>query len=202
VGIAMKINHPDGEQDLLGGAVDRFFCKDAADAVELAQARANRPVRFFFPSLDPRRWRLLELRIMIETATRRVTDLFAATYYSQTTIGCGPQTVKWSLQPTAKRRFTLRRTVQSVADREGTFRLRLQRVQALNDPRQRSSEPWETVGTVHFPAQAVGNGESLTMTPAHCLPEHQPRDEIGEFRAAVYDRISRTRHRLNRDSSA
>lgn len=195
VGIGIKIGDV---QDLLGGGVERFFCKNAADAVDLVQARAGHVSRFFFPSLNPRRWRLLELWIMAVTLTRRARDLFGTAYFSQTTIGCGDLTVKWMLRPQSpRRRFS--DPAASLRNRGAAFTLCLQRVAPaeLNDPRKRSTGRWDSVGTLSFPAQEPGSGEHLSISVGHCDPAHEPRDEIGEFRAAVYDRISRMRHSIN-----
>jgi hypothetical protein len=219
VGLALKVHGP-VEQDFLTGAkTDRFFCKNAADAVDLVKARAaGLPglARYFFPSVNPKRWRLLELQIMAQTLAQRVPDLLAdTTYFSQIAISCGSElTVKYAVQTppsTGRRRPSLRRPDPAARLREQlaeagvTVGLALQRMDAdddPNDPRQSSTGAWEEVATIFFPAQEVGNGEHLIMTLAHCLPEHQPCGEICEVRVAVYEAIAKRRRQLNTLSAA
>lgn len=218
VGLAMKVLHvptDDGlvEQDFIFGAkVDRFFCKSAEDAVDLVKARVSAidGVRYIFPSLNPRRWRLLEARILAIFMTRRVQDLFAGmTYYSQLPIFCGDELVKVCLNTVDVSEFSSAiirrpdlsaRLSQNLRGGGVTASLCLQRMTSEdepNDPRRRSTGPWERVATAFFPVQQPGDGEDLSFSLAHCHPEHEPYGEVAEVRVAVYEEISRRRHEIN-----
>lgn len=213
------LNVPDavggGQDFLLGAKTDRFFCRNAEDAVELVKARSaskgelGAVLRFVFPSILPARWRLLEGRIVLSTITRRVGDLLAGTtYYSQITVGCGSDTVVKVGMTTAdatvpwrwRRPDLTARLHERMAAGSATAVLRLQRFTEgddPNDPRRSASGEWVPVGTIVFPAQDIGTGEDLVITPGHHHPDHPPRDEIGEVRVAVYDAISRRRLAIN-----
>lgn len=216
VGLAMKVfltNDQDGKtQDLLLGAeVDRFFCATAEDAVELVKARVSAlaGVRYVFPSLDPRRWRLLEARILMTFMTRRVQDLLAGTmYYSALPIHCGPdQLVKVSIRTPSVvsrclslRRPDLKTRLSKTLEDGVTVDLLLQAMTEdddLDDPRRSSKGPWERVGTIFFPAQEPGDGEDLSFNLGNCHADHESHGEIAEVRKAVYEHISRERHSIN-----
>jgi len=201
-------------QDFLAGATtDVFFCKDAADAVALVQARAGGLpglARYFFPSIRPARWRLLELRVLIKTLTARVEDLLAGTtYFSQGAIGCGPDLdVKVSFNTPAApgRRFGLRRPDlagrlrKRLANEPATMTLSLQRQgpgDDVDDLRRPWTGSWIPVGEIHWPAQDVVSGEHLSFTLDRCHPDHESRGQVAEVRKGVYARISRDRHRDN-----
>jgi hypothetical protein len=77
----------------------------------------------------------------------------------------------------------------------------------VEDARTRWSEedaPFYKVATLHIPKQQFDSPEqmafceNLSFTPWHALPEHKPLGSINRLRKVVYERISGTRHRLNK----
>jgi hypothetical protein len=213
VGLAMKVHDvltDDGlvDQDLLLGAeVDRFFCRGAEDAVDLVKARAGGMVGLVrYLSTRP-----LEARIMVKTITRRVGDLLSGTtYFSMLPIHCGPdQLVKVSIRtpsstprriPSLRRPDLGARLRETLKERGVTVVLCLQKMTEdddPNDPRERSTGPWEIAAEVFFPAQEPGSGEHLSFNPGNCHPAHETFGELFEVRKAVYERVFRLRSAIN-----
>ncbi|MGA3158876.1 MAG: catalase family protein [Steroidobacteraceae bacterium] len=64
--------------------------------------------------------------------------------------------------------------------------------------------PFYKVATVHIPKQEFDSPEqlafceNLSFTPWHALPEHKPLGSINRLRRVVYERVSVTRHDLNK----
>lgn len=221
VGMALKIHDvstDDGlvDQDfIVASNTDRFFCSNAEEAVELVKARANGLpglMSFMFPSINPRKWRTLEMRILNETMRQRVEDLLVGTpYFSQTPVMCGPHIVKLLVltAPDPTRRLSLRRPDLSARLRESlrdsgrTVELHLQIMTDKDDPndaRKSSHGPWQKVAGIFFPAQEVGNGEGLSFNVKRGI--HEPFGEINELRGAVYESIFRERSTENADRGA
>lgn len=217
VGIGLKVEDvqtPDGPvtQDFLVGAnTDRFFCGSAEDAVELvkAQARGGLPGlgRYFFPSVNPRRWRTVELRVLWSTLTQRVTDLLTGTmYYSQVPIMCGPDlVVKVALRMDGtapkgnrfKRPDLAAKMRERLATGDAHFTLLFQPQQpgeSVDDIRWSWKGPWIPVGEGVFPVQEISDGETLTVTLGHCHPDHVSPGPIPAVRRSIYEATSRRRH--------
>ncbi len=77
----------------------------------------------------------------------------------------------------------------------------------VEDARTQWSEevaPFYKVATIHIPRQEFDSPEqlefceNLSFTPWHALPEHKPLGSINRLRKVVYERISNTRHVLNK----
>jgi hypothetical protein len=195
---------------LLAANTDRFFCASAEDAVDLvrAQARGGLPGlgRYFFPSVNPRRWRIVELRVLASTLTQRVTDLLTGTmYYSQVPVMCGPDlvvkvAVRMDGDPPKGGRFKRPDLVARMKERLATGNARFtllfqpqQPGESADDIRWSWKGPWVPVGEGVFPAQEISDGEALTVTLAHCHPDHVSPGPIPAVRRSVYEAISRRR---------
>lgn len=223
VGMALKIHdvstdHGLVDQDfIVASNTDRFFCRNAEEGVELVKARANGLpgfTSFIFPSINPRKWRLLELRILTQTMKQRVEDLLTDTrYFSQTPVMCGPHIVKLLVltAPGTTRRLSLRRPDlsmrlrESLRDSSKTVELHLQLMTDEDDPndaRKSSHGAWQKVATIFFPAQEVGNGEGLSFNVRRGHPAHEPFGEINELRGAVYEAVFHERSTENADRRA
>lgn len=222
VGLGMKVLNvraPEDEEDpvlltqdfLFGAKTDRFFCGSAEDAVALVKARGRGGARglltYFFPTSHVGTWRLRELGVLIATITKRVNDPLAGVrYFSQTPISCGPLVVKVAVQMnTPKRRSwpSLRRPDLAARMRhrllisDAPFTLLFQRQQSgesIDDVRRSWKGPWVPVAQGTFPTQTPVNGEALTITLAHCHPDHETQGPIPRVRIAVYKAISERRH--------
>ena len=208
-------------QDFILGNSRAFFCRDAADYLELSTAVADgRTLRFFLGSWAPWRWRLRELWTMLNAIRHHVDDPLGIRYWSQTPYRLGPHAVKYSAKPTApapppavtEGPDRLRRVM---ADRLRTggasfdFMVQLQvdpRRMPVEDPtivwRERRS-PFRTVATCRIPAQTFDTperrrfDEALSFSPWHVLPEHLPLGGINRVRKPTYQAISRMRHERN-----
>lgn len=68
--------------------------------------------------------------------------------------------------------------------------------------------PFYKIATIHIPKQEFDRPEqlafceNLSFTPWHALPEHKPLGSINRLRKVVYERISSTRHELNKTERA
>jgi hypothetical protein len=64
--------------------------------------------------------------------------------------------------------------------------------------------PFYKAATIRIPKQEFDSAEqlafceNLSFTPWHALPEHKPLGSINRLRKIVYERISNTRHELNK----
>ncbi len=76
-------------------------------------------------------------------------------------------------------------------------------VEDARTPWSEEDAPFYKVATIHIPKQEFDSPEqlafceNLSFTPWHALPEHKPLGSINRLRKIVYERISKTRHRLN-----
>jgi hypothetical protein len=77
----------------------------------------------------------------------------------------------------------------------------------VEDARTQWSEedaPFYKIATIHIPKQQFDSAEqlafceNLSFTPWHALPDHTPLGSINRLRKVVYERISNTRHQLNK----
>jgi hypothetical protein len=200
------------DQDFIYGGTDRFFAKDAEAAVDLVIAHADGGSglgRYVFPGLDPRRWRLREAGILLQTVTQLDANPLVCDYNTQVVISCGELAVKGALvprhpdaRPWWRRlgRDPRRAMAEQLAAGPVAFDVMQQRQgpgDPVNDPRQRWTGAWVKVAELHFASQEPGSGEGLVFTLGHCLPEHKALGEIPELRIAMYGVISALRQKLN-----
>jgi hypothetical protein len=208
-------------QDLILANSPVFFCRDAADYVELTDAMARRRLpAFFVPSWRPWRWRLRELRNVLSAIGRRVSNPLEIRYWSQTPYALGPQAVKYQAVPTGGARRQRRpggpdgleeALARHLAGAEASFDLLVQRrtdvrAHPVEDPtvrwRERSA-PFVKVATCRIPVQDLRTeerrafAEALSFTPWHSLPEHRPLGGINRVRRHAYDTLSAIRHTMN-----
>lgn len=221
-GMAIKVmgveQSPSTTQDFVMINGPAFFVRDAADYVDF-QAAAN-PLGFFFPSLNPFRWRLHELIAAQAIAGRKVLNVLNSRYWSMTPCALGRNACKYSAAPVGEASpftgaegpdFLRDNLVAHLAGREASFDLMLQpraapRQMPIEDPTIAWSEtagPFTAVARITIPSQSFDSpeqrafGEALSFTPWHCDPAHRPLGGINRVRRAVYEEVSKLRHELN-----
>lgn len=225
-GMAIKVLDVTGDgdgsttQDLVLVNSTVFFCRNAADYVDVtaAVARGRLPA-FFFPSWRPWRWRVPELVNLVNAIRHRIHDPLDVRYWSQTPYKLGPHAVKYAARPSggpSRRRARgpdrLREAmVAHLAAGPASFDVLVQRqVDAarmpVEDPTVVWSErrsPFVKVATCDIPPQSFDTeerrrfAEHLSFTPWHALPEHRPLGGINRVRRPAYGTISRLRHEIN-----
>jgi hypothetical protein len=208
-------------QDFIIANNDAFFCRNAADYVELATKMSEGRLLTFFFGPNPARWRVHEFANMLRATQKKVRDPLQIRYWSQTPYALGPHAVKYSVTPqdSAGDRGSASSganhlevaMVHRLSSAETSFDVLVQRRadprrMPVEDPtivwRERDS-PFHRVATIRIPAQVFTSqaqknfAERLSLTPWHTLPEHRPLGGINRVRAAVYEATSLLRHELN-----
>lgn len=219
-----KVLDPDGTtQDFVLCNAPAFFVKDLADYNIFFQAVSAGPLalltKFFFPSLNPFKWRLREMWNLGRSMLQKVVSPTRIRYWSQTPYCFGDGYAKYSVVP---------RTVPDVVPAAGPNRLRGTMVRELaagkvvldfmvqmrnpdanmpiDDARIEWSEkdaPFVHVATIVIEAQEFDTeerrqfDENLSFTPWHTLLVHMPAGVINRARRVVYQAISNFRHKAN-----
>jgi hypothetical protein len=214
-----------GTQDFLNINHHVFFVRNAADYVDFTEAVAKgSPLSFFFPGLNPARWRLHEMRVARAATKKTVDDPLASPYHSGTPYLLGDgQAVRHLILPLAcgtvpklvvdrKSPDFLRssmRTHLASAPACFEFLVQLQTDPAkmpIEDPTVEWSESRSApkkVATITIEPQVFESEaqqefcENLSFNPWHSLPEHRPLGGINRVRRLVYQTISDLRHQLN-----
>jgi hypothetical protein len=221
-----KVLDPNGTtQDFVLCNAPAFFVKDLEDYNIFFDAVSKGPLalltKFFFPSFNPFKWRLLELKNLARSMLEKVISPLCLRYWSQTPYCFGENSfVKYSVIPRnvplvvpAADSNRLRGTMKKeLATSEGVVLDFLVQVrnplanQPLDDSRiewlERDS-PFVHAATIVIPPQDFDTeerrqfDENLSFTPWHTLPAHQPAGVINRARRVVYQAISAFRHRFN-----
>jgi hypothetical protein len=210
----LLINHP------------TFFVKDAADYVEFQRLlSAKGPgglFSFFFPSINPMKWRLTEAKAIKAIQAKQVASLLDTRYWSMTPSLYGARQAKYSVRPCAGEPASERPSVDGPSFLRENLKADLARsercfeflVQLRGDPARmpiedptaewsESAAPFVPVARITIPRQDFATPErdalceNLSMTPWHALLEHRPLGGINRVRKVVYQRVSRLRHALN-----
>lgn len=185
-GMAIKVYADGQEQDLLLANSEVFMARNEEDVLALMQARhanTNRALgRYFFPSAQPREWRVRPLLNTIGMVGRQIHDPLRIRYYSATAMCCGPSAVRVSARP-----------------KVGGFDIFLQDCPAemVDDPTRRCREPWSRVADLRL-VERIANTEDLSFGVHHHLPEHAPLGQVAGVRAVVYPMIASMRREYNR----
>lgn len=224
-GMAIKLmgveDSESGTQDFVMINHPVFFVRNAADYVEFQKALSeDSPVKFFFPSLNPLKFRLHEFGIANAIMGKEVTNPLDIQYWSTTPYGFGDTAMKFSVRscsaisqygdtstPNFLRENMWKRLAQGGACFDFMVQLRKHHSEMpIEDPTIEWSEkdsPFILVAKIIIPRQEfvspkqVTFCENLSFTPWHTLPEHRPLGGINRVRKIVYDTVSRVRHELN-----
>jgi hypothetical protein len=200
-----------------------FFLKDASDAVpffeELGSESTLDKLRIPF-TLG-----FGQFRTLLKINSLKISNPLQTRYWTPVPyqLGIGPDrlAIKYSAQACSKSvdptprnpgpnflREAMRHTL-AVGDACMNFMIQPRTSNKLDveDARTQWSEedaPFYKVATIHIPKQEFDSPEqtafceNLSFTPWHALPEHKPLGSINRLRKVVYERISNTRHALNK----
>lgn len=220
----MNIEHSSsGTHDFVMFNHPVFFVRNAADYVEFQKALAEDSLtRFFFPDLNPRNFRLHELKIVAMIQSKKINNPLHTQYWSATPYRFGDTAMKFSARPCDKIAYSLsrddrspdylRENMQKHLDHEDAcfnFMVQLRKhslEMPIEDPTVEWNEkdsPFIPVAKIIIPSQAFNTTEQLnfcedlTFTPGHTTLEHQPLGGINRVRKVVYETSSRIRHELN-----
>jgi hypothetical protein len=196
-----------------------FMVRNAIDYVDL---QTKGLFYFFFPSLNPLRWRLHELMVTIAIFTNKALNPLNLRYWSMTPYRLGGDTAcKFSARPVAPLSpFTQKTTPDFLRDNmaaqldkaPATFDFMVQfrsdpASMPVEDPTVQWSEtksPFVPLARITIPLQTFTTPaqdnfcENLSFSPWHCVDEHRPLGGINRVRRIVYVHISALRHALNR----
>jgi Catalase len=221
-GMAIKLmgiaQSPSTTQDFLMINHPVFFVRNAADYVDFQTAPSL--WRFFFPGLNPFRFRLHELSCARGIAGQTVLNPLNVRYWSMTPYGFGGGACKFSARPAGTpSRFTAtdvpdflranlaRHLAETSASFDFMVQLRAQPdTMPIEDPTiiwNEDAAPFVPVARITIPPQSFDSPaqhafcENLSFTPWHCVDAHRPLGGINRLRRTVYEAISGLRHDLN-----
>lgn len=167
-----------------------------------------------------------EMAIMLAMVAKHPDSPLELRYWSTTPYRLGPHAVHWSVQPHA----TLLRKVdpqnspdklrlalaEQLAHGEAAFDFMAQLqtdpvAMPIEDPTQEwpeSRSGWVKLATLKLPSQKPDTQalmdfcEHLSFNPWRCIEEHRPLGGVNRARKAIYEAITRRRHRLNETPTA
>lgn len=201
-----------------------FAVRNAEDYRELLRKRLKgerKVLQFFFPSLNPRQWRLHEFKIVQAVERRKIPSPLEIQYWSMAPYQLGPHAIKFSAKPSAgsystgpipgSPHYLYEAMVKHLSQQEACFDFLVQvqtdpQLMPIEDPTivwDESRSPYKKVATVRIPVQVFDTPEQmafceqLSFTPWHSLPEHRPIGGINRMRKQVYEAMSRMRHEMN-----
>jgi hypothetical protein len=219
-GMAIKLmgvaQSPSTTQDFVMIDYPVFFVRNASDYVDLQKSG---PMQFFFPTLNPSRFRLHEGLVALALAFQRVRNVLNLRYWSMTPYRFGEDVCKFSARPvgaspfvaTGEPDFLHANLARHLSERSASFEFMVQlRTQPgampIEDPTviwDETAAPFVPVASITIPPQSFDTPEqhefceNLSFTPWHCLDAHRPLGGINRVRRVVYEHISRLRHELN-----
>jgi hypothetical protein len=193
-----------------------FFVRNAADYVELQTG----PLRFFFPSFNPFRFRLHEGLVALGIALHKVSNPLNIRYFSMTPCRFGVGACKFSARPAGLpspfvatdtpdflHANLARHLVQTGASFDFVVQLRTRPDEMpIEDPSitwDETAAAFVPVARITIPPQDFDSPaqhafcENLSFTPWHCIDAHRPLGGINRVRRVVYEHVSRLRHELN-----
>jgi len=227
-GLAMKVTGvaPGEDQDFLMVDHPVFFIRDLQEYVALFEAQVESkggfPRSFFFPGLNPLRWRLGTMS-RFRAVRKKLGNLLGTTFFSATPYALGPHAIKFSLLPHAANGentppgedadFLGHRLAAFLEGKSARFDFRVL-VQAdparmpVEDPTVDWEEAspgsqWVKVATVDLPPQVPNSAdrlelaENMAFTPWNTLPEHRPLGGVNRARRVVYDALREDRLEAN-----
>jgi hypothetical protein len=207
-----------GTQDFVMINSPAFFIRNAPEY--LVFNKADNPLSFFVPDLNPFHIHLHDALAALAIATRHVSNPLNAQYYSMTPYLYGDVPCKFSARPLgAPSPFEDRSTPDflrdnlvkalDAADAGFEFCVQLRNhpdAMPIEDPTIEWPEAVSTfvpVARLIIPRQGFDTpqrrqfGQDLSFTPWHGLDAHRPLGGINRVRRVVYATISRVRHEIN-----
>ncbi len=226
-GIAIKLVAPRGKDAAADASLGQDFVLMDAPAMPLGTIALFRDAVYYTiessPILLAAKWLLtVNLGAMLGLLSLRSnpTSPLDIRYWSTTPYLFGPdRAVKYSLLPTSRYRSTLPKVLSDsylteamqvhlgrhAADFDFCVQLRHDDM-PIEDAAERWDEklsPFVKVATLHIPIQKFRSrqrqklAESLSFSPGNALPAHAPLGGLNRARVAIYDALSKFRHRRN-----
>lgn len=205
------VNHPVFLIQTLEDYIDFFKA--------IQQAKGKPPQKFFFPSINPLKWRLKEFMIASVIQRKKVSSPLAIQYWSMTPYKFGSRAIKFSAKPSSNNisetasnndspTYLREAMVEHLSSKEASFDFLIQfQIDAEKMPIENSTIEWKSpfykVATIKIPPQTFDLPEqmefceNLSYNPWHSLPEHQPLGATNRARKQIYESISKLRHGLN-----
>lgn len=221
-GMAIKVFGPEGHvQDFVLANCPVFFVSDAAQYVQLLDrglagfvatrpralanfmratlGRVTNPLSAEYHSQTPFACGpgAVKYRAWPSTSTASELTATAAPVAHSAPGAIGPPGLTGSRSP---RRDALRAALaSSLSAHRASFDFQIQRQagEPIDDATVRWRAPFTTVAQIEIAAQVPTDGEALSFSPGHCLPEHAPLGSINAVRVAVYAHIAGRRALLN-----
>lgn len=209
----LMINHP------------VFFIRNIPDYLDffnvIKQSPGKAPLKFFFPSLNPFKWRLSEFRIIRGIQNNKIVNPLRVQYWSTTPYKLGEQVMKYSAKPTSpapenptipeSENYLREAMVEHLKTKEACFDFLVQLQtdpvkMPIEDPTVEWDSPFIKVATIKIPPQTFDSDEQmefcehLSYNPWHSLEAHQPLGGVNRARNLVYKTISQRRRELNQVS--
>ncbi len=234
-GMAIKLTNVPGKkylddekhtQDFLMINHPVFFVRTPSDYVEFqAAVKAGKPQNFFFPSLNPLKWRTHEFGIVRAIRGKTVENPLSSDYFSMAPILMGERAAKvkvWPCHKIEKEKTDwkdenlLRAAMKRQLERrkQGAcfhFGVQLQR-NAAKQPVEDATIEWSekiskyvkvatlTIEPQDFDSKAQNHFcENLSFTPWHTVLAHRPLGAIQRIRLPIYQATSAERHALNKE---
>jgi Catalase len=199
-----------------------FFIRNLPDYIDFfhatTAAKGKQPFQFFFPGLNPFKWRLREFSIARAIQGKKIPSPLSIQYWSMTPYKLGARAYKFSARPVSinpvpqpdfsANNYLREIMVEQLKSQEFEFDF-LAQVQTdasampIEDPTVEWKAPFVKIATVKIKPQTFDSAEqmefceNLSYTPWHSLPEHQPLGGVNRCRNQVYQTIAKLRHELN-----
>ncbi|MCC5640325.1 catalase family protein [Nostoc sp. CHAB 5844] len=194
-----------------------FFIRDAEDYIRLAEVTAGK--------LPPESM-AYEFGILEQIRTKKTLNPLRIQYWSGTAFRLGSHTIKFSAKPQIlddadlpipESENYLREAIAKTltVDKTDVYFDFLIQLAPDEDPKwvddptllwDESVSPFIKVATIHIPAQEFNTparqqfDESLSFTPWHTLPEHEPLGSVNTSRLKLYQTIANNRRQHNQNA--
>jgi hypothetical protein len=214
--------HDHETQDFLMVDYPIFIVRTASDYLDLFRAALNAPGKmpwaFFFPSLDPSKWRLRELGLIRKMRSLKIDNLVNTQFWTLGAFKFGSGAAKFSVRPLAKIRtpdvaalspdYLSGRLAECLRGQGVQFEFLMQlqtdaKKMPIEDTPIEWTSPFCRMATITIPALDLRSpeqsalAEHLSFTPWHALAEHRPLGGINRIRRVAYRASSAVRHQLN-----
>ncbi len=211
-------------QDFLMANTPVFFVRNMADYNSFI-AKPENLRAFFFPGLNPFKWRVKELFAGKRVLSPPPASVLDPVYFSITPYKLGPRNIKFAARPCNARAADkpvidehtgpdfLREQLREELDHTAAcfiFQVQAQPLDAdglsLDDATQAWTEedvPFVPLATISIPRQDFSGDqqaqfcENLSFSPWHALPEHRPLGQLNRLRRHAYPASSDYRHEQN-----
>ena len=198
-----------------------FFIRNIPDYTDLfnvlKKAPGKPPLKFFFPGLNPFKWRLKEFNIGRTIRGNKIANPLLVQYWSTTPYKLGDAAIKYSAKPSFpddgkpnsdSENYLREAMVEYLKTKEACFDFLVQLQtdpikMPIEDPTVEWDSPFIKVATIKIPPQTFDSDEQmefcehLSYNPWHSLEAHRPLGGVNRARNLVYSSISQRRRELN-----